>query len=78
MINVKLYEELQGKRTELDAGVRVCQTIWEFIIANADRCKSERNFSECQAWIDALDKVNTQLKILDDEYSQLVEQIKEV
>ena len=76
MIDTKMMEELQSKRTELDAEARVYSVIGEFILANVERCKRERNFSECQAWIDAMDDVNKKLEIIHSEYCNLIEQVK--
>ena len=78
MIDVKKVEELISRKTELLAETEVYITIGNFISSNMDRCKNERNYSEWQAWIDALNEVTAKLKNLDSELADILKQLKEM
>ena len=78
MIDAKKVEELISKKTELIAETEVYITIGDFISSNMDRCKNERNYSEWQAWIDALNEVTAKLKNLDSELADILKQLKEM
>ena len=78
MIDAKKVEELISKKTELIAETEVYITIGEFISSNMDRCKNERNYSEWQAWIDALNDVTAKLKVLDENLKDILTQLKEI
>ena len=78
MIDAKKVEELISKKTELLAETEVYITIGDFISSNMDRCKNERNYSEWQAWIDALNEVTAKLKNLDSELADILKQLKEM
>lgn len=78
MIDAKKVEELISRKTELLAETKVYITIGDFISSNMDRCKNERNYSEWQAWIDALNEVTAKLKNLDSELADILKQLKEM
>ena len=78
MIDAKKVEELISRKTELLAETEVYITIGDFISSNMDRCKNERNYSEWQAWIDALNEVTAKLKNLDSELADILKQLKEM
>ena len=78
MIDAKKVEELISRKTELLAETEVYITIGDFISSNMDRCKNERNYSEWQAWIDALNDVTAKLKDLDSELGDILKQLKEM
>ena len=78
MIDAKKVEELISRKTGLLAETEVYITIGEFISSNMDRCKNERNYSEWQAWIDALNEVTAKLKNLDSELVDVLNQLKEM
>lgn len=67
MIDTKKVEELMSRKTELFAEADVYIAIGEFIRSNMDRCQNERNYSEWQAWIDALNEVTAKLKVINKE-----------
>ena len=75
MIDAKKVEELISRKTELLAETEVYIAIGDFISSNMDRCKNERNYSEWQAWIDALNDVNMKLKKINDEMEDIAEQL---
>ena len=75
MIDAKNVEELVSRKTELLAETNVYIAIGDFISSNTDRCKNERNYSEWQAWIDALNDVNMKLKKINDEMEDIAEQL---
>ena len=75
MIDAKNVEELVSRKTELLAETNVYIAIGDFISSNMDRCKNERNYSEWQAWIDALNDVNMKLKKINDEMEDIAEQL---
>ena len=74
----KKIEELISRKTELLAETGVYIVIGDFISSNMDRCKNERNYSEWQAWIDALNEVTAKLKNLDSELADILKQLKEM
>ena len=78
MIDAKKIEELISRKTELLAETDVYIAIGDFISFNMDRCKNERNYSEWQAWIDALNDVTAKLKTLDGEFTDILKQLKEL
>ena len=78
MIDAKKVEKLISRKTELLAETEVYITIGDFISSNMDRCKNERNYSEWQAWIDALNEVTAKLKNLDSELADILKQLKEM
>ena len=78
MIDAKKIEELIFRKTELLAETDVYISIGDFISSNMDRCKNERNYSEWQAWIDALNDVTAKLKNLDSELEDILKQLKEM
>ena len=78
MIDAKKIEELISRKTELVAETGVYIAIGDFISSNMDRCKNERNYSEWQAWIDALNEVTAKLNNLDDEFVDILKQLKEM
>ena len=78
MIDAKKVEELISKRTELEADAKVCHTIGDFIISNKKRCWSERNYSEWQAWCDALDEVTSRLSTINSKLAEVREQLKDI
>ena len=78
MIDAKNVEELVSRKTELLAETNVYIAIGDFISSNMDRCKNERNYSEWQAWIDALNDVTAKLKNLDADLADILKQLKEV
>ena len=78
MNDTKKVEELISRKTELFAETEVYITIGDFISSNMDRCKNERNYSEWQAWIDALNDVTAKLKNLDSELGDILKQLKEM
>ena len=78
MIDAKKVEELISRKTELLAETNVYIAIGDFISSNMDRCKNERNYSEWQAWIDALNEVTAKLKNLDSELADILKQLKEM
>ena len=78
MIDAKKIEELISRKTELVAETGVYIAIGDFISSNMDRCKNERNYSEWQAWIDALNEVTAKLKNLDSELADILKQLKEM
>ena len=78
MIDAKKIEELISRKTELLAETDVYIAIGDFISSNMDRCKNERNYSEWQAWIDALNEVTAKLKNLDSELADILKQLKEM
>ena len=75
MIDAKKVEELISRKTELLAETEVYIAIGDFISSNMDRCKNERNYSEWQAWIDALNDINMKLKKINDEMEDIAEQL---
>ena len=75
MIDAKNVEKLVSRKTELLAETNVYIAIGDFISSNMDRCKNERNYSEWQAWIDALNDVNMKLKKINDEMEDIAEQL---
>ena len=75
MIDAKNVEELVSRKTELLAETNVYIAIGDFISSNMDRCKNERNYSEWQAWIDALNDINMKLKKINDEMEDIAEQL---
>ena len=78
MIDAKKIEELISRKTELVAETGVYIAIGDFISSNMDRCKSERKYSEWQAWIDALNDVTAKLKVLDENLKDILTQLKEI
>ena len=78
MIDAKKVEELISRKTELLAETDVYITIGYFIISNMDRCKNERNYSEWQAWINALNEVTAKLKNLDGELADILKQLEQM
>ena len=76
MIDAKKYEELVSKGAELNAEVRVCQAMYEFAIANAEKCRRERIFVELDAWLKVADSVNAKKEVIHTEYEDLVKQLK--
>ena len=78
MIDAKKVEELISRKTELLAETEAYIAIGDFISSNMDRCKNERNYSEWQAWIDALNDVTAKLKDLDSELGDILKQLKEM
>ena len=78
MIDAKKVEELISKKTELLAETEVYIAIGDFISSNMDRCKNERNYSEWQAWIDALNDVTAKLKNFDSELGDILKQLEEM
>ena len=78
MIDAKKVEKLISRKTELLAETEVYIAIGDFISSNMDRCKNERNYSEWQAWIDALNDVTAKLKDLDSELGDILKQLKEM
>ena len=78
MIDAKKVEELISRKIELLAETEVYIAIGDFISSNMDRCKNERNYSEWQAWIDALNEVTAKLKSLDSELADILKQLKEM
>ena len=78
MIDAKNVEELVSRKTELLAETNVYIAIGDFISSNMDRCKNERNYSEWQAWIDALNDVTAKLKVLDADLADILKQLKEM
>ena len=78
MIDAKKVEELISRKTELFAETEVYITIGDFISSNMDRCKNERNYSEWQAWIDALNDVTAKLKSFDSELGDILKQLKDM
>ena len=78
MIDAKKVEELISRKTELLAENEVYIAIGDFISSNMDRCKNERNYSEWQAWIDALNDVTAKLKNLDEKHKDVLKQLKEM
>ena len=78
MIDTKKVEELISRKTELLAETEVYIAIGDFISSNMDRCKNERNYSEWQAWIDALNDVTAKLKNLDSELGDILKQLEEM
>ena len=78
MIDAKKVEELISRKTKLLAETEVYIAIGDFISSNMDRCKNERNYSEWQAWIDALNDVTAKLKILDENLKDILQQLKEM
>ena len=78
MIDAKKVEELISRKTELFAETEVYITIGDFISSNMDRCKNERNYSEWQAWIYALNDVTAKLKVLDENLKDILTQLKEI
>ena len=78
MIDAKKVEELISRKTELLAETAVYIAIGDFISSNMDRCKNERNYYECQAWINALNDVTAKLKNLDSELGDILKQLKEI
>ena len=78
MIDAKKFEELISRKTELLAETDVYISIGDFISSNMNRCKNERNYSEWQAWIDALNDVTAKLKNLDSELGDILKQLKEM
>ena len=78
MIDAKKVEELISRETELLAETEVYIAIGDFISSNMDRCKNERNYSEWQAWINALNDVTAKLKNLDSKLADILKQLKEM
>ena len=78
MIDAKKIEELISRKTELLAETGVYIAIGDFISSNMDRCKSERKYSEWQAWIDALNDVTAKLKVLDENLKDILTQLDEI
>ena len=78
MIDAKEVEELISRKTELLAETEVYIAIGDFISSNMDRCKNERNYSEWQAWIDALNDVTAKLKNFDSELGDILKQLEEM
>ena len=78
MIDTKKVEELISRKTELLAETEVYIAIGDFIRSNMDRCKNERNYSEWQTWIDALNDVTAKLKDLNSELGDILKQLKEM
>lgn len=78
MIDAKKVEELISRKTELLAETEVYIAIGDFISSNMDRCKNERNYSEWQAWIDALNDVTAKLKNLDSELGDILKQLEQM
>ena len=78
MIDAKKVEELISRKTELLAETEVYIAIGDFISFNMDRCKNERNYSEWQAWIDALNDVTAKLKNLDEKLEDVLKQLKDI
>ena len=78
MIDAKKIAELISRKTELLAEIEVYIAIGDFISSNMDRCQNERNYSEWQAWIDALNEVTAKLKNLDGELVDILKQLKEM
>ena len=74
----KKIEELISRKTELLAETDVYIAIGDFISSNMDRCKNERNYSEWQAWIDALNDVTAKLKSVASELPHILKQLKEL
>ena len=78
MIDAKKVEELISRKTELLAETKIYIAIGDFISSNMDRCKNERNYSEWQAWIDALNDATAKLKVLDENLKDILTQLKEI
>ena len=78
MIDAKKVEELISRKIELLAETEVYIAIGDFISSNMDRCQNERNYSEWQAWIDALNEVAAKLKVLDEKLKDILTQLKEI
>ena len=78
MIDAKKVEELISRKTELLAETEVYIAIGDFISSNMDRCKNERNYSEWQVWIDALNEVTAKLKNLDKKLEDVLKQLKDI
>ena len=78
MIDAKKVEELISRKTELLAETAVYIASGDFISSNMDRCKNERNYSESQAQIDALNDVTAKLKNLDEKLEDVLKQLKDI
>lgn len=76
MIDAKKYEELCGKRAGLRADAMVYKAMSEFVMANMERCKAERNYLELQAWMDALKDITCKSKKIIEDYTKVVEEIE--
>lgn len=76
MIDTKKLEKLISRSTEVNAEIKVRVTMGDFITANMERCKADRNLCEWQAWIDALKEVTNELNVLVEECRELDRQIK--
>lgn len=78
MIDAKKFEELTCRMTEIKAEANVCMTIGDFISANMERCRADRNLYELQAWIDALREITDKLNALDNELVFVTDQLKKM
>ena len=76
MIDAKKIEELISRKTELVAETGVYIAIGDFISSNMDRCKSERKYSEWQAWIDAETAILNRIERIKLDLEEIREQIK--
>ena len=78
MIDAKKVEELNSKRTDLEADAKICSTIGDFIISNKKRCWSERKYSEWRAWRDTLDEATSRLSTINSNLAEVREQINQI
>ena len=75
MINTELWANMTSKRVELAADYRAYRAMGDFILANAERCKQERDYYGIQAWLDAMKDINAKLEKIAKEYGEVVDQL---
>ena len=75
MINTELWANMTSKRVELAADYQVYRAMGDFILANAERCKQEKDYCGMKAWLDAMKDVNAKLEKVAKEYGEVVDQL---
>lgn len=76
VVNTERYEEYCEKRRDLDARIKVNREVGHFAIANAERCKNERNFVEANAWLEVVEGATAKLKEFSAAYDELIAEFK--
>ena len=77
MIDTKLWEEIQERRALAKAERDVCVLLGDFIKSHAEKCMRDRNYTELEAWGNALKPVKDKLASVAAEYDELVKMAKE-
>lgn len=76
MIDTKAFMEACQKRVDLFARIYVQQELAKIAMENAEKCRLDRNFSQCQAWIDTGREIAEKLVALTEELKKITELIE--